>query len=287
MPMTEPVELDGEQKTTMSFLTIEKRGGLADLAEMYATVLTETGALLRSRGYPDFASLFGQLYSTESSIENLSREMSAIVQSLDDRHFVSVQRTSPSVTFALPSQDSDSSTSERSEVMSELCFHKNARRLLYAVCAKAATQNPPWPSVAPAQMHSDVSSLAAPSVKGINALLQLGILTKHPGNVCVKGQDDEEEEVEEEGRSDLQQLLWTVERKGMGSEVAMRAAAVVACHRLAEAVASKLRGAGAADLVVTPLKVSIYLDSVMLSESPVVGATAKDMFIPRESGGKW
>ena len=267
----------------MPFVSMERRGGLADLAELYATVLTETGTILQSRGHRDMASLLAERLSGGTDVEMLSRDLASILTSLDDRHFVSVQCTSSGIT----PQDTTST-----EVMSELCFHKNARRLLHAV--SAASRAPPGCDA----LHKDKTCLAAPSARGINALLRLGVLTSHAHRLDTQEGADEGDEGGEGGHSNSRTLLRHVERGGMGSEVALRAVAVVACQRLAAAVQAQLSGgtSGADEVVISPLKMSIYLDSVVNSvgEGGVEGASVensqndvKGLFIPKESGRKW
>ena len=265
--------MSDEQKSNMPFITMEKRGALADLTDLYATVLTDAGSTLQSRGLSDMASLFAERLSGETDMESACRDLSGIIPSLDDRHFVSVQRTTPPVV-----RFEDSSTSHnhhQDEVMSELCFLKNARRLLCALSAKAAAaQSPTWTSFPGASFHTDTVSLAAPSVPGINALLHLGIIACHPLNTASSSSESVNTET----------LLKSIEAGGLGSEVALRAVAVVACHKVAEAIASRLGSAncGQEGVVVSPLQLSIYLDHVNIA-----GEEFTNTFIPEESGSKW
>jgi hypothetical protein len=235
---------------------------------MLANVAYHAGAALKDNEHPDLSSLLERenLEDKDTSLESSSRNLISVIQSLDDRHFVSIKRTGV-------------------EHMVELPFLKNARRMVYTVFLKRC------------QLLDDVTAssedilkvnemIASPSVRTINTLLSLGIL---------KRSSDEGAAESKEGDvvvSDSSASSGGSGSSTIGKEVSMRCAAVVACWQLANAIQHAAGPSASNGVHVTPIQLSIFLDALPKCSGDGDGGgdhdgTSFEAFIPHETGQKW
>jgi hypothetical protein len=278
LPITQKEELPQEQQDSglSALLTMEKRGALADYADMLANVAYHAGAALKDNEHVDLSSLLEKenLEDADTSLELASRNLTNVIQSLDDRHFVSVKRGGD-------------------EQMVELPFLKNARRMVSAVFLKRCellgdVPNPTSAGSTPSKLQD---MIAAPSVRTINTLLALGILAPRGG----------EEDGEDEKKSGETDSTSNGNSGGSGSgsgssnigrEVAMRCAAVVACWQLSNTIQqlAASQSSELKDTVVTPIQLSIFLDSIPKTQNESDNNDDRstfERFVPRETGQKW
>lgn len=247
-----------------SCLTMEKRGALADYADMIANTLYHAGAALQENDHVDLSSLLEKenLEDAETPLELACRNLATIIQSLDDRHFVSVKKGSE-------------------EQMIELPFLKNARRMVCSVFQKRYEHFKDASSSAEL-VHTKLSAmLPAPSVRTINTLLSLGILEcRHDmgADETKTGEDNSDNQGESSNKGSNSSAI--------GKEVSMRCAAVVACGKLCELI----QQISTADMKVTPIQLSIFLDTLSTASGDnsrdSVGAS-REQFSAEETGQKW
>mmetsp|Transcript_26866 Transcript_26866/g.45328 ORF Transcript_26866/g.45328 Transcript_26866/m.45328 type:complete len:317 (+) Transcript_26866:3-953(+) len=247
-----------------SCLTMEKRGALADYADMIANTLYHAGAVLQENGHIDLSSLLEKenLEDNETSLELACRNLAAVIQSLDDRHFASVKKGND-------------------ELMIELPFLKNARRMVFSVFQKRH-EHFKDANTSTEQVYTKLSEmLPAPSVRTVNSLLSLGILERRDdvgADEMKVGEDIAENQGDVTGKSNSSSAI--------GKEVSMRCAAMVACWRLSELIQQTAPG----DMKVTPVQLSIFLDSLPTTGQDDVRdsvCASIEVFSPHETGQKW
>jgi hypothetical protein len=273
LPTTEKQELSEEHQASglAAVLTMEKRGAMADYSDMLANVAYHAGAALKDNEHTDLSSLLEKenLEDADTSLELSSRNLTNVIQSLDDRHFVSVKQAGD-------------------ETMVELPFLKNARRMVASVFQKRCEQLADVPTASCKHTSKLNDMVAAPSVRTINTLLSLGILTRGSG-----------EGAEEEKAGDMDRPNTSTSDSDsasgsstIGKEVSMRCAAVVACWKLALTI-QQLAASQSSELkeaTVTPIQLSIFLDSIPKPVSDSSGCDEScpfERFIPHETGQKW
>ena len=252
LPTTEKEDISGEPQysTISSIVSVEKRGALADYADLLANVLYKAGMALKDNNLSDLSSLLEKenIDDVDTALDVISRNLSSVIQSLDDRHFVSIKR-------------------EGSEHMVELPFFKNARRMVSSVFMKKCLNQ----SGALDHVTRKLSDMiAAPSVRTINTLIFLDILSYCSG--------DGEEEIKSEDTSNRSS-------SAIGKEVSMRCAAVVACWKLSGAIQQLVAARGLNDIKVNPILLSTFLD--LVPKPNTVNNCTYHAFIPHETGQKW
>lgn len=160
--------------------------------------------------------------------------------------------------------------SEGKSNLKELLFLKNIRRLLYELHIIASKRE----STATNDNDDEFDftsrggidrMLAAPSARGINGLLQLGIL-EYISHDASKSSD-------------------------IDAEIGIRAAAVVACHSLSDALQEKFP---AESSIFSPIAVSLYIDTLYqhnpsISEDLISSKTGQSMskYVPSATGNTW
>ena len=250
---------------------VESRSKLMDYAEILNRTLVLSGRALIRKGYKDLSSMLQDLLSESRHIEDLCRIISSDLVSLDDRHFVTIQHAE---------------NTEKDEVL-ELCFFNNVKRMIYDVLP--IVQKATNPSLHIPGLDQCSGALTS---RAISSLFQLGILQ-------LKSRRQQSEGCSAEG-NDPQQFgadILSLNTLGIGDVVSIRTAAVVACDRLCEAINSKLDASVASSIEsgnndvgvtaqsatakahVTPMKLSLYLESVCRTDMPC--------FWPSEGAEKW
>lgn len=265
LPTMEREELPQEHQHggLASCLTMEKRGALADYADMIANTLYHAGAVLQENDHVDLSSFLEKenLEDSETSLELASRNLATVIQSLDDRHFVSVKKGDD-------------------EQMIELPFLKNARRMVCSVFQKRYEHFKDGSSSADL-VHIKLSEvIPAPSVRTINTLLSLGILERR-SDVGADEMKEGEDAAEKQGDSSC-----SSNSSAIGKEVSMRCAAVVACWKLC----GLIQQSATSDVKVTPVQLSIFLDTLPTSndnDSRESEGAPRELFSPEETGQKW
>ena len=269
--MEKTLPLDSETGQPISCFSVETRGALAKYADLLTNTAVFAGRSLENLGDKDFASFIRKLFTDfvdtneESKLngewpkfsslftvgqeevfcekfEKLVSDLVSTIISMDDRHFTQLMKR-------------ESTEDIEAEAMLELSFHKNARRLIWDIIERLKHADE---SLEHRRSKFGFSILAAPSCRSITTLFQMGILErKNADSVCT-----------------LQKVIDDLGKAGIGTVVAVRAGAVVACHLLADEINSS-----GEDLQVTPIEVSLYLDAICDESTPV--------FSPTEGGEKF
>jgi hypothetical protein len=260
LPTMQKEELPEEHQESglTSLLTIEKRGAMADYADMLANVAYHAGAALQENDHVDLSSLLERenLEDEQSSLELSSRNLTNVIQSLDDRHFVSVKKG-------------------RDEEMVELPFLKNARRMICSIFLKRCEHFKSASTVSDNHEFCKLCDMIpAPSVRTVNTLFSLGILARSSDEGAVEMKTDDDK---------CTDSVSSPSSSTIGNEVAIRCAAVVACWQLSQAIAQQ----ASPDLKVTPIQLSIFLDSVPKLDAGKSSFKSVETFVPKETGQKW
>ena len=237
--------------------------------DMLASCAYHAGAALKDNEHPE------NLEDVNTSLEASSRNLTNVIQSLDDRHFVSVKHGDE-------------------ETMIELPFLKNARRMVSAVFLKRCEQLDDVPTTSDRNSAKLNDMIAAPSVRTINALLSLGILSRTTGDNGAEENKTGDQKEDNSFNTNTSINPNTSGKSTIAQEVSMRCAAVVACWQLANAiqqVALSPQNSELQKMKVTPIQLSIFLDTLPkpANDSTVTNVISKshEIFVPHETGQKW
>ena len=241
-----------EQSYNLPIATIETKGGLYDYAELLVNTLHACGAGLSQRGFPDISSYLLHLLSSHHSTEDVVRAVSQLCPQLDDREVVSV-----------------TSMASGEQQVVELPFLRNARRLVYEVircvrrCHRDAVYGADNAAVAAAMgglcAVAPDDMLAAPSLRCLSSLLRLGLLHAHSDTESPSSSSPADDIEGDRASSEGDQGI-AVNIAGVAGALSVRAAALIACHRLADTIATALSPHPPGTMTVTPMGLGVYLE---------------------------
>ena len=260
LPISESVPIEGLPQTCFS---MEKRGALVEYAELLADVCTTTGRELTQLKAKEIGNIIKSVVTTPNDAQSTLYSLSETISGFDDRVEVQFEGSK----LVLP-------------------FFKNARRLLHNLPASLQSRD-----------TATALTLAAPSVRTVSALIQLGILAA-PVSVsvtpAVSGSavdisplSDASVAVDVAVALESRVLL----SASLAEDVAIRCAAVVACHQIAEQLTLLSRSTMPEweGLSISPYGVSLFLERVCDTAAAAAAATdgCRVLFIPHDINMKW